>query len=232
MEIKVIASGSAGNCYQISDGVTSLLLDAGVRFADVQKALDFNTRSVRGCLVSHIHSDHAKAAKEMASRGIYVYSTRETAIALDCRARVIKPMRIIGINTLNVLAFDVVHDEPCVGFQIDSLSTGERLLYITDAGALKYKFKGITHLLLETNHSIDILNQRVKDKLLSRNLAQRIADNHMSIERAEKYLREGYIDTSKIEKICLIHMSNGNSNAADFVSRVQKLVPQAEVVAW
>ena len=97
---------------------------------------------------------------------------------------------------------------------------------------MKYKFKGITHLLLETNHSIDILNQRVKAKLLSRNLAQRIADNHMSIERAEKYLREGYIDTSKIEKICLIHMSNDNSNAADFVSRVQKLVPQAEVVAW
>ena len=40
MEIKVIGSGSSGNCYLIDDGRTALLLDAGVPFSAVQQAMD------------------------------------------------------------------------------------------------------------------------------------------------------------------------------------------------
>ena len=41
MDIKILASSSAGNAYRISDGRTSLLLDAGIPIKAIQVGCDF-----------------------------------------------------------------------------------------------------------------------------------------------------------------------------------------------
>ena len=50
MEIKVIASGSSGNAYTISDGATTLLLDAGVPLREIQVGTGFRCGSWPGPL--------------------------------------------------------------------------------------------------------------------------------------------------------------------------------------
>ena len=54
MDIKVLASGSSGNSYRISDGSTSLLLECGIKYNEIQRRLNYNV-SVTGCLISHSH---------------------------------------------------------------------------------------------------------------------------------------------------------------------------------
>ena len=60
-DIKVLASSSAGNCYIISDGITRLLLDAGVKIKDILVACDFNMDTIRGALITHEHNARSGA---------------------------------------------------------------------------------------------------------------------------------------------------------------------------
>ena len=46
MEVKVLASGSSGNAYRISDGETALLLDAGIPLKAIQAGLGFRVRDL------------------------------------------------------------------------------------------------------------------------------------------------------------------------------------------
>lgn len=55
MELKVIGTGSTGNCYILKHKTDMLLLDAGVSKDKILKAIDFNTAVIDGVLVSHQH---------------------------------------------------------------------------------------------------------------------------------------------------------------------------------
>ena len=70
MKLKVVATGSAANCYVLySDSGESLILDAGVPVRQVLPAIpDF--RKVSGCLVTHEHNDHARAWQDYSMLGI------------------------------------------------------------------------------------------------------------------------------------------------------------------
>jgi len=54
-KIKSIASSSEGNCYLVSSGETSILIEFGLSFRKIKQALNFDTSSVVGCLVTHDH---------------------------------------------------------------------------------------------------------------------------------------------------------------------------------
>ena len=73
MIIRPIASGSSGNCYYVSDGITELLLDCGIPIKRICEALwDMGTRlsNIEGCFVTHSHGDHVKAAQKLANAGV------------------------------------------------------------------------------------------------------------------------------------------------------------------
>ena len=63
MKLIVLGSSSSGNCYILDNGKEALIIEAGIRFQEVKKALDFNLRKVVGCVVTHAHNDHAKYIK-------------------------------------------------------------------------------------------------------------------------------------------------------------------------
>jgi len=49
-------SGSSGNLYEVvSNNGKRLLIEAGVVWAKVQKALRYDLKSISGCLLSHEH---------------------------------------------------------------------------------------------------------------------------------------------------------------------------------
>ena len=60
MELRVLGSSSSGKCNIQDNGKEALNIEAGIRFLDVIKALEFNIRKVVGCLITQQHTDHAK----------------------------------------------------------------------------------------------------------------------------------------------------------------------------
>jgi phosphoribosyl 1,2-cyclic phosphodiesterase len=55
MKLKVLASGSKGNCYLLSTPTGILLIEAGIPWKQIQKGLNFDLREVVACLISHEH---------------------------------------------------------------------------------------------------------------------------------------------------------------------------------
>lgn len=82
MKLKVLGSSSAGNCYVLDNGNEALILEAGVAFAKVKKALGFNLRKVAGCLITHQHNDHAKYIRNVVECGITTLALPEVWLSL------------------------------------------------------------------------------------------------------------------------------------------------------
>jgi glyoxylase-like metal-dependent hydrolase (beta-lactamase superfamily II) len=55
MYLKCTQTGSTGNNYWIEHNGQILLLDAGVKIADIKKSIDYRVGDVVGCLVTHSH---------------------------------------------------------------------------------------------------------------------------------------------------------------------------------
>lgn len=53
--MKCMGSSSSGNGYAICSDNEILLLECGVREKDMLKAIDYKTKNVVGCLISHEH---------------------------------------------------------------------------------------------------------------------------------------------------------------------------------
>ena len=64
MIVKTIGSGSSGNGYALISGEDVLLLECGVPAKEMLKAIDYQTSMVSGCILSHIHGDHAGYIKQ------------------------------------------------------------------------------------------------------------------------------------------------------------------------
>ena len=225
MDITVIASGSSGNAYRISDGDTALLLDAGIPLQRIKQALNFRVRDLAGCLITHAHGDHAKAAGDLAKAGVDVYTSQGTIDACRLTGHRMKPVKALQevmIGTFAVLPFDVQHDAPePLGFLLTSRRTGEKLLYFTDTYYLKYRFTGLTHIMGECNYSMDIVEQSVRNGYIPPELVPRLIKSHMSLEHFLDILKAN--DLHEVKQIYLLHLSNNNSDAERFREAVQKL---------
>lgn len=225
MDITVIASGSSGNAYRISDGDTALLLDAGIPLQRIKQALNFRVRDLAGCLITHAHGDHAKAAGDLAKAGVDVYTSQGTIDACRLTGHRMKPVKALQevmIGTFAVLPFDVQHDAPePLGFLLTSRRTGEKLLYFTDTYYLKYRFTGLTHIMGECNYSMDIVGQSVRNGYIPPELVPRLIKSHMSLEHFLDLLKAN--DLHEVKQIYLLHLSNNNSDAERFREAVQKL---------
>ena len=219
MDIKIIASGSSGNAYLIGDGRTRLLLDAGIPFRRIQIGCGFRTSSIDACLITHRHGDHAAAIPKLMQRGIAVYSNADVA-GLYEGVQELPALREHAIGTLRILPFAAEHDVPCYGYQVTSTATGEKLVYITDSAYVKYTFSGLTHIMIEANYAQEIIIDNAKHERIPLYLAERVIQTHMSIETLLDLLQAN--DMSKVRQIYLLHLSDGNSDAAAFRRQVQQ----------
>lgn len=227
LDIKVLASGSAGNCYLVGDGKSRLLLDAGICMQRIAAGCEWKVSDLAGALITHCHKDHSHAVDDLAKRGVKVYVPLDIA-AQNCMVKPYIPMRNIALGTFDVTPFEVQHDVPCYGFKIKSLNTGDQLVYITDAAGIPYQFKDINYWLVEANYSVDILDKRVEEGM-DRTRANRVVRTHMAVEDLEAYFEE--LDTSMANAIWLCHLSDDNSDAEDFRERIRRVTGAPVYVA-
>ena len=225
MDIKVIATGSTGNAYRVSDGKTAVLLDAGIPFRELHRALGYRLYDISAALITHAHLDHSRACADLLFRGVDVYTSASTAAACglgSARLHTVKSLAPFTVGTFKVLPFDVAHDAPePLGFLLTSEASGERLLYFTDTFYIKYRFPGVTHLLGECNHDEKGIEDAVRLGYIPAELAPRLVRSHMSLQTFLDFLKK--MDRTRLRQIYLLHMSENNSDEERFVREVAKL---------
>lgn len=232
IKIRTLASGSSGNAYHIDDGHTQLLLECGIRFKDIQIALDFKTSNLAGCLVTHEHKDHCGGIKETLKSGINCYMSNGTADEIGIEHHRIKRVQAkqqFQIGTWTILPFDVQHDvsQP-YGFLLQNID-GDKLLFATDTYYIKYRFKGLTHLMIECNYSMEILNENISNSRVHKGMKQRLIQSHFSLENVKEFLKAN--DLSKVQEIHLLHLSDTNSNESEFKRSIAALTGKLVYIA-
>lgn len=232
MEVQVFASGSKGNCYRLVGGNSPLLLEAGLPWREIQRLCGFRTSELVGCLVSHSHQDHTRAVPDLLRAGIDCYMSRGTAETLGVsghRVHVVKALEQFKVGEWTVLAFDAVHDAPEPLNYLLAHPSGAKLVYVTDTAYCKYRFRGLTHVMVEANYSLEILNENVDSGTVPVDMKKRLLKTHMSLETCLDFLRAN--DLSQVEAIYLLHLSDDNSDADEFKRKIQKLTGKEVYVA-
>ena len=223
-DIKVIGSSSKGNSYLLLTKDESLIIEAGVKYQEILRALSFKLSNVVGCLISHEHKDHSGFVKNIIKAGINVYASAGTFEEIGIkshRVKTIEATKQFKIGNFTVLPFDVQHDakEP-YGYLIQHAEVG-KLLFITDSFYCKYKFNGLNIIMIECNYSRAIVDENLRSGLVEKAQVRRLFKSHFSLERVKEFLLAN--DLSVLQKIYLMHLSDRNSNAELFRTEIQKL---------
>lgn len=215
MVLNVLGSSSRGNCYILQNDTEALILEAGVKFTEVKKVLAFNLSKVQGMLITHEHGDHAKFANEANMACIPIGASEGTISKIKIvpcgrKPKVLQPFQMYQFGNFKVIPFPVHHDcaEP-FGYLINHPDTGT-ILFATDTVKLDQQFTGLNNILIECNHSHDMISQNVNSGVLPEFVARRTQRSHLSYDSCLTVLKEN--DIRQVNNIVLIHLSSGNSD--------------------
>jgi phosphoribosyl 1,2-cyclic phosphodiesterase len=232
MKFEQFYSSSNGNLYLVTAGNgRQLMLECGVRYSRIQKAINYNGKNIEACLLSHEHKDHSFAAKHVMSAGIDIYSGRGTFESLNLlgqrRARIIADKSLIMLDDFEFFAFSLNHDavEP-LGFIIRENLGGykgrniltrdrgpepEHLLFVPDTSHITQRFKVPFNIIaIECSYDRDILQARVDSGEINEQVAKRLLASHMEKQATMRYLSE-FCNLSRCRQIHLLHLSGDNS---------------------
>lgn len=235
MELKILGSSSAGNCYVFDNGKEALVVECGISFKEVQKAVDFDISRIAGAIVSHEHGDHAKFVSKFLDARVPVYMSAGTMHkVIQGNATGFLPFMIeagsaTNIGSFQILPFNVQHDaaEP-LGFLINHPEIGITL-FATDTYFLMYNFSGLNNILLECNYSLEILDANIEAGKLPKALRDRTIESHCSLDTCREILLSN--DLTNVNNIVLIHLSPGNSNAEQFKKHIENATGKTVYIA-
>lgn len=222
MKLRVLGSSSAGNSYLLKSSTGTLIIECGIKYRDILQGLDFDLGSVVGTLATHQHLDHSKSANDLIKAGIDVYTNTETIEALGLeghRVYAIEPLQQFVVGDFRVLPFPIQHDVPGLGFLIEYVPTGYRLVFLTDTFYCKYRFPNLNGILVECNYIKETLDQNIEDGFIPIEYKQRLLQSHFSLENVKEFLKAN--DLSQCSIILLIHLSAKNSDEKQMVREIE-----------
>lgn len=225
MTLKVLGSSSKGNCYILGNNTECIIMELGVPFPDIKKALDFDISKVQFAFCTHAHGDHSKSVKHAVKMGIKVVMSKGTQQFLKNDS-----VHIINIahgetyksGNFELMAFDTNHDCPGkepLGFLIRHPECGT-VCFITDSFYVDYQFPNVTHFMVEANYCDSIITERLFNDVLHPAQAHRTRQSHMSVDTCKNLLLANNL--KKVHNVVLIHLSDGNSDAERFRHTIQK----------
>lgn len=233
MRLRVIGTGSKGNCYLLESENEILIIECGVHIKEIKKALNFDFSKVIGCVVTHSHDDHSKSMSDLMALGLNVWASESThqakGTSMNHRACYYKEHDPFNLGyEFKILPFDVKHDVPTVGFLINHPESGN-ILFLTDTFYCPYTFKNLNNIIVEANFSREIIDRKMKEGASPEFLRNRILKSHLSLEYCKELLIAN--DISKVNNIVLIHLSDSNSNEKQFQKEVAELTGKKVSVA-
>ena len=224
MDIKSLASSSAGNAYIISDGKTTLLIDCGLPYKELNKRAGFIIPTIDACFISHEHKDHSVAISEILGAGIDTYVNQDMFRGLDLknchRAKICVTGDKITVGTFLVTPLAMKHDVLCLGFYIYSYETKERLFFAIDTFAIPFLPAKCDYLMIEINYQQEIIDRAVNSGKLDTAVRNRVMRSHHELNTALEWLKK--VDKTKLRHIYIMHLSNGSANAEQVKKEVMK----------
>lgn len=225
MKLKCIATGSKGNCYLLtSESGETLILDCGIPVKAIKEALNWNIKGIQGAVCTHHHRDHSLSVIELRNIGIDVFYP-----SVDLN------IGVVNFGSFRVQSFDLTtldgrctHTNAdgtechCCGFLITHKEMG-RMLYITDTKLIKWRFKGINHILLGVNYDKDLIDNEDSAKV------NHVYRGHMSIDTACDFVKAN--NSKDLQNVIMCHLSKNNADKDLFIDKMKSAVPNANVDA-
>lgn len=230
LAICVLASGSKGNSAFITDGETSILIDAGLSGIELERRLTsrgLSPQSLDAIIVTHEHTDHIRGVGIVSRRyKLPVYINQETHKASAQLGRLhdqrgFECGKTFHISNLAIHPFSISHDaENPAGFTIGQ--NGTTMAIATDLGIatsmVKQHLKGCELLILEANHDPKMLETGpypwpLKQRISSRN-------GHLSNLSSKMLLEE--LQHDKLQHVILAHLSEINNTPQKAFDEVAK----------
>lgn len=218
MKLKCLGSNSKGNCYLLENDTECLVIEAGLPFMQVKKALGFNVSKIVGVVSTHVHNDHNKYLDQYKKAGIQAICFGEEMPVYDAEMMKYYSLRM---ENFKIKPFPLVHDVPCYGFYITHPDMG-CLVYITDTEYCKYRFKNINHMLVEANYSNDLIDNEAVNR-------DHVLTGHMSLETALTFISTN--DNPMLRNIVLIHLSDKNSDQSLFLQKTKEITDKEVHIA-
>ena len=142
MKIKVLASGSKGNCSLIETASARFLIDIGITYQRLKKELEkmnLNLDDIDALFLTHAHNDHTSGLKVLLKHTNFkIYANKDIIKELTVdinKERIELYDSIMHLNSTELTIFKTSHDaKGSVGFLITD--DGSSLVYITDTGCL------------------------------------------------------------------------------------------------
>lgn len=222
MKLKCIATGSTGNCYLLtSNSGETLILDCGIPIKEIKKGLNWNIKDVVGVLCTHKHLDHSKSLNDFKSMGIPIYAPylKIDYMSMNMGGFTVKPFDLTTIDGRWTHTNADGTECPCYGFLIVHKEMG-KLLYITDTELIKWRFKGINHILLGVNYDKDLVDT-------DNPKANHVFRGHLSIDTACDFVKAN--DSDSLQNVIMCHLSSENADSDSFIEKMKKVACGANV---
>ncbi|WP_135553290.1 MBL fold metallo-hydrolase [Paenibacillus cymbidii] len=226
MIVRIIATGSDGNCVYLGSGGTGILIDAGKWKRDLEKRLlaaGINpATNIQAVFISHAHGDHIRGLT-LANKYRYpVFATegewkgisgvddelRRTLVTLHGQ------YEHVELGSLHVYPFRVHHDayEP-VGYAVEA-DDGNRACVVFDTGHIDRDMLEMMEgniYIVEANHDLQMLrNGSYSDHLKARIESRDVG--HLSNDQTAAALKR--LVQGRGERIYLTHLSSSNNTPA------------------
>lgn len=229
MKLKVLASGSDGNCYILEDNNgEKLILDLGIGEKEFKIGNNFLLTNIKGALVTHSHQDHSSLMNRVRQMGIKVVAPWEQGY-ID---------QTWKLGDYQISAFFLRDNDgypthsnsdgtPCevCGYHIYHPEMGN-LLYITDTYMVRYKFKNISHLLFGTNYDEELVNEDDDARLTH------VYSGHSSIQYLTNVFLKNNVNADELQNLIMCHLSGVNANGGHFIEEASKIVSKGICVAY
>lgn len=232
MFLQVIDTGSqAGNSYAlISDSGEIILMDAGCRYKDILKAIDYRISDISGALLTHEHQDHIKSFRDFMRAGVQCYGCDELAEYIETvygeKIKGLSEKRQEHIGSFDVTPFYLPHTTksketgqiiPCpnFGYLVEHEEMG-KLIYATDFEYLPFRFSSlrVQHWLIECNHMDDLVD-RDSGKYAH------VLQGHSSLSTVKEIIRVN--KTPDIRNVVLCHLSVDNADPEVMQKEIQEI---------
>lgn len=220
-KVCVLASGSKGNCTYVSDGVTHILIDAGLscrRTEQALSALGVGLADINAILITHEHIDHTYGLVAIERKfHTPVLANRPTAYSVDIKlttgiSHFCKDHFDTGFQcgTIGVTPFRIMHDAVCpVGYALTV--GGHRVAYVTDLGevtdSVRQNVLGSELVILESNHDLEMLATGSYPPDLQARI--RGKNGHLSNDQSAEFVKE--LVASGVKYVVLAHLSEENN---------------------